>query len=366
MSSPKQVLVVTTSDLGEIKIIKHLKPVSAHVVAGTNVFSDFAASFTDFFGGRSGSYQKQLSSLYDEAIERIKISAFEIGANCVLGLKVDIDEISGKGKAMFMITCVGTAAIAEIISKPISKIDTNQKFENVSIEKINILRKRNKVVQEANEPNWRIDDELWDFLTDNQIEEVFPAMVNKYKGLVASYQVDSAHSFYKRMVNYLNNFPENKKSDILYLAVFNEKDKKIAKDLSDIIKELQILDLKLIYNVLLNDDPENQKRVVQMLAYDKAFYDKEDIIELKNIRGLIIDKFKEIGVRSTKKQLLSSKERDIWTCQCGQSNEFTIGDGNYCTKCGNNIYGFKNGELSPNNAIDVIDQKIELISHFVI
>ncbi|WP_295717398.1 heavy metal-binding domain-containing protein [Mucilaginibacter sp.] len=366
MSSPKQVLVVTTSDLGEIKIIKHLKPVSAHVVAGTNVFSDISALVTDFFGGRSGSYQRQLSSLYDEAIERIKISAFEIGANCVLGLKVDIDEISGKGMAMFMITCVGTAAIAEIISKPISNIDTNQKFENVSIEKINILRKKNKIVQEANEPNWQIDDESWDFLTDNQIEEVFPAIVNKYKSLVASYQVDSARSLYKRMVNYLSNFPENKKSDILYLAVFNEKDKKIAKDLSDIIKELQILDLKLIYNVLLNDDLENQKRAVQMLAYDKAFYDKEDITDLKNIRGVIIDKFKEIGVRSTKKQLLSSKEKDIWTCQCEQSNDYTVGDGNYCTKCGNNIYGFKTGELSPNTAIDVIDQKIELISHFVI
>ena len=112
MVSPKQILVATTSDLGDVKIIKHLKPVSAHVVAGTNVFSDLAASFTDIFGGRSESYQKQLASLYDEAVERIKVAAFEIGANCVLGLKVDIDEISGKGKAMFMITSIGTAAIA--------------------------------------------------------------------------------------------------------------------------------------------------------------------------------------------------------------------------------------------------------------
>lgn len=35
MVSPKQILVVTTSGLGDVKIIKHLKPVS---VAGAQYF----------------------------------------------------------------------------------------------------------------------------------------------------------------------------------------------------------------------------------------------------------------------------------------------------------------------------------------
>jgi uncharacterized protein YbjQ (UPF0145 family)/CDGSH-type Zn-finger protein len=364
MASPKHVTVVTTSDLGDFKIIKHIKPVSAHVVAGTNAFSDLAASFNDFFGGRSESYQRQLISLYDEAIERIKISAFEIGANCVLGLKIDIDEISGKGKSMFMITAVGTAAIAEIENKANTVNDLDVKLENVSIDKIRTLKKRNKILQESSLPNWQIDDDLWDFLTDNQIDEVFPALVNKYRNHLANFQPDLANSFYRRMVNYLNNFPDEKKSDILYSAVFKETDKKIAQYLSDIINELQILDLKLVLNVLLNEEFENQKKAMRMLIYDKAFYNKEDLTDLKKIRETIISKFEEVGTRSTKKQLLSSKEKDIWICQCGQSNE--IPDEVYCSRCGKNIYGFKIDELSPHKAVKLIDDKIELISHFIL
>ena len=96
MLNPKDVLITTTSTVDGLKIKKYLKPVSAHIVAGTNLFSDFFASFSDVFGGRSNTYQKQLASLYNEATERIKFAAYEIGANYIVGLNIDMDEISRK------------------------------------------------------------------------------------------------------------------------------------------------------------------------------------------------------------------------------------------------------------------------------
>ena len=363
MVSPKQILVATTSYLGEVKIIKHLKPESAHVVAGTNVFSDLAASFTDIFGERSESYQKQLASLYDEAVERIKVAAFEIGANCVLGLKVDIDEISGKGKAMFMITSIGTAAIAEIDNKITTQDDSNSKLENVSIQKLRVLKKKNKILRDAGLPNWQIDDELWDFITENQVDEVFPSLINLYKGQLNNYQTEIADNLYKRMVIYLSNFPDERRKEMIYQAVFQEDDRKIVKNLSNIIERFELLDLKRILNILINGKVEEQKKAILMLTYDKAFYNNEDLVDLQKIKELISDKFNEVGTRSTKKQLLSSKEKEIWICTCGQSNE--IENSTYCTKCGNNIYGFKNDELSPDIAIKIIDQKVKLISHFI-
>jgi uncharacterized protein YbjQ (UPF0145 family) len=361
MLSPKQVLVVTTSDLGDLKITNYLKPVSAHVVAGTNVFSDLAASLTDFFGGRSGSYQKQLASLYDEAIERIKFSAFELGANCVLGLKVDIDEISGKNKAMFMITAVGTAAIAEVSNKSQQLFGSDVKLENVSVEKINTHRRKNQVIKESNAEYWGITDDIWDFISDNQIEEVFPALIRKYKGFLTNLQVDEAKNFFKKIMAYLERFPEDKKRDIIYLAVFNENDEKVARDLSLLINEYRLLDLKLVYNVLVNDDFENQKKVLRMLTYDKPFYNKEDIADLEKIKVLIGEKFKEKGIRSMRKQLLSSKEKEVWLCDCGQSGDIDA----HCTKCGKDIYGFKAVDVSPEKAIAIIDQKTALIAYFV-
>ena len=145
MANPKDILVITTSSVEGLKIKQYLKPISAHIVAGTNLFSDFLASFSDVFGGRSQSYQKQLTSLYNEATDRIKLAAYEIGANCVIGLNIDLDEISGKGKSMFMITALGTAVILEkeefLKSSPGI---TAEKLENVALDKIDTLRLKMK------------------------------------------------------------------------------------------------------------------------------------------------------------------------------------------------------------------------------
>ncbi len=359
----KQVIVVTTSDLGENKILRYLKPVSAHVVAGTNVFSDLAASFTDFFGGRSESYQKQLTSLYNEAIERIKIAAFELGANCVLGLKVDIDEISGKNKAMFMITAVGTAVVVENLNKIQVGPLINSKSDIVSVEKINIQKRKNKVIEEARKEYWNPDDELWDFITDNQIEEVYPALVDKLRSFITSMQMDEAKAFYRRLVNYLSNLPDDRKRDLLYLSIFKENEKQTLRNLSAIISELQLLDIKLVNNAIQTYKLENKKKALRMLLYDKPFYNREDLVDFEELKSVINISFKELGTRSTKKTLLSSKEKEVWICVCGQSND--LADEKYCSKCGNDTYGFFQDEVSPEKAIALIDQKVVLINQFL-
>ncbi|MEZ7515735.1 YbjQ family protein [Flavobacterium frigidarium] len=140
MANLKDILVLTTSNTQGLTIVKHLKPVSAHLVAGTNIFSDFLGGLTDVFGGRSNSYQKQLSSLYDEAIELIKFNTYEIGGNCIIGLSIDMDEISGKGKSMFMLTAIGTAVVIQDEDKKLENSKANEKLENVGVERINNLR----------------------------------------------------------------------------------------------------------------------------------------------------------------------------------------------------------------------------------
>ena len=69
MRSPREILVTTTSTVDGFNIKQYLRPISSHVVAGTNFFSDFFASFTDVFDGRSGTYQNQLVSLYNESMK---------------------------------------------------------------------------------------------------------------------------------------------------------------------------------------------------------------------------------------------------------------------------------------------------------
>ena len=102
-------IITTTPTIEGRQIESYIGLSSANVVVGTNVFSDFFASITDVLGGRSSSYQNKLDKTYKTAIEEIELKASRMGADAVVGLKIDFNEISSKDKAMFMVSAVGTA-----------------------------------------------------------------------------------------------------------------------------------------------------------------------------------------------------------------------------------------------------------------
>jgi CDGSH-type Zn-finger protein len=104
-----------------------------------------------------------------------------------------------------------------------------------------------------------------------------------------------------------------------------------------------------------------QKRGIRITTYDKPFYGKQDKKDLQTIKDFINKTFVERGARTTKKQLLSSKEKEVWTCECGKTNDM----GNYCSNCHQDIYGFTADEVKPLAASNYIKQKIELISECV-
>jgi uncharacterized protein YbjQ (UPF0145 family) len=365
MASPKDILVITTSPAVEVKIKQYLKPISAHIVAGTNLFNDFFASFSDVFGGRSESYQKQLTSLYNEAIERLKFTAYEMGANCIIGLHIDLDEISGKGKSMFMITAIGTAVIIEkeMSAKHFSD-QINEKFENVGVDRIDTLRSKKAILKKADTGDLKLDDETWDFITTNQVDEIFTYLLKKYSEILPYEQTTPTpcNTFHKQLVNFIDNLPEGKKIELLYNHIATEKNEQLSLKLCIVVKELNLLDLNKSFELLKNNEFEIKKRGLWNLTYDKPFYNKEDIDNFRVIKEFIQNTFIERGTRTTKKQLLSSKEKEVWTCECGKANNEI---GAYCSSCNKDIYGFKQTETKPSIIESFIQQKIELISEFI-
>ena len=356
MANPKDILVITTSATDGLKIKKHLKPVSAHVVAGTNLFSDFLGGFSDVFGGRSDSYQKQLTSLYNEAIERIKYNAHEIGANCVIGLSIDMDEISGKGKSMFMLTAIGTAVVIEKDEKPKTSITTNEKFENVGIERINNLRQRKNILIKAIKETLAYDDETWEFITSNQVDEIFPYIMksNEYFGT----------AFNIKFINYMSSLDEEKAIDLLYNQILNEKRNEMSIYLSTVIKELNLFDYKRTMILLKSLYFVKQKIGLIISNYDKPFYDKNDVENLNSIKDFILNNFKERGKKSIRPKSLLKEEKEIWKCtECGSDSNNDIGKP--CSNCFKDIYGFEVTEINPKKAVALIEQKIELINEYL-
>lgn len=106
-------IVTTTNSIEGYTVKRFLGVVNANVVIGTNLFSDIAASLTDVFGGRSGSYKSKLNTIYDEVMKELTEKAKSYHADAIVGLHVDFDEVSGGGKSMFMVSASGTAVTLE-------------------------------------------------------------------------------------------------------------------------------------------------------------------------------------------------------------------------------------------------------------
>lgn len=132
------VIIVNTESIIGAEITKYYGTISSNVVIGVNLFSELFTSLTDIVGGNSGTYEKKMQSLYNEGINKLAKKARWYGANCILGLRVNIDEISGKGKDMLMISMVGTAVSIEdrknIISYKDPEIVLSDKLLHLQLE----------------------------------------------------------------------------------------------------------------------------------------------------------------------------------------------------------------------------------------
>lgn len=109
MSQHSQVLVTTTDNVEDHKVVMYLGIVSGEAIMGTNVFKDFFAGISDIVGGRSGTYEKSLREAKELAIEQMKEEAYNLGAHAVVAVDLDYEVIGGDSKTMLMVSANGTA-----------------------------------------------------------------------------------------------------------------------------------------------------------------------------------------------------------------------------------------------------------------
>ena len=107
-------LLTTTSTIDGKKIKEYRGVVFGEVVNGVNFLKDFTAGITNFIGGRATEYEKELVDTRADAINEMIQRAEKIGANAVIGIKVDYEPITiGENGSMLTVTVSGTAVIVE-------------------------------------------------------------------------------------------------------------------------------------------------------------------------------------------------------------------------------------------------------------
>ena len=105
-------LVTTTPTLEGRQIIEYKGIVFGEVVAGVDFIKDFAAGLTNFFGGRSNSYEGELIEARQNALAEMQQRAAQMGANAVVGVDVDY-EVLGQANNMLMVIASGTAVVVQ-------------------------------------------------------------------------------------------------------------------------------------------------------------------------------------------------------------------------------------------------------------
>jgi uncharacterized protein YbjQ (UPF0145 family) len=349
-------IVSTTSTLQAWEIEQYLGPVSVHLVAGTNLFSDWMAGWTDVFGGRSGTYGKQLSSLYQEASALLQREAARRGGNAIVGLSLDFDEISAQGKSMFMLNGVGTAVrVSRSLEQRRDDADPGAPLQ---ADRMAVLRRRNRILRSLGDGTLEFNDSNWDFIIAHQVVECAPAVLALLRG---SWLPEELTVIQDRVRNYVSNLPPADARDVLYRALSElggEGSSRMVTMCMQLVAELNLLDYERVRSLLAHPDPAVRMRVVRLLVADRPEYGRGDIEELARLRRDVAEAFPPRWRQVQKKSLFSAAEKDAWSCSCGRTLAI---DATVCGSCERDRHGFAHDGLKLADAFRFIDEKLAVL-----
>lgn len=82
--------------------------VTSQSVIGTGLVSEIAASWTDFFGKESNSFNLKIKKGEENCMNQLRTKAILMEAHAIIGTDIDYSEL-GSGKGMIMVCMAGTA-----------------------------------------------------------------------------------------------------------------------------------------------------------------------------------------------------------------------------------------------------------------
>jgi uncharacterized protein YbjQ (UPF0145 family) len=339
--------VSTTNNVENGTIKKYLDVVSANVVVGTHFFSDFAASFTDVFGGRSNTYQSKLQLVYDEAVKEIQRNAKEIGANGIVGLKMDVGELSGKGKSMLMVSAIGTAVL---ISFNETTKQTIKDGDRIRVNELQAEIKKRAIIKKVRQEKFKLDESDWEHLLSHDTNEIIGELLVAYcEGGYYDYNTAQTISYgvsEDRILQYLSAIDKDIVEQKLYeMAVSGHN------VILDLIKNLNLFSANRVLALI---DSGNIGTAISLLSANQSYYDEKDIQDYRKILDKL-NNLPDTGEIKKKKGLIS-KEKDIYCCTNGHENSI---DNTFCNTCNIDIKGLNIHEVK---SIKQFEEKVSALS----
>jgi uncharacterized protein YbjQ (UPF0145 family) len=105
-------MIVTTPTIPGYRIKKVLGVVTGLTPRTRGVVGKFVAGVESILGGEVTAFTSELEKARVEAIQRVKMKAFDIGANAIVGLDLETSDV-GIQLGIVVISATGTAVIIE-------------------------------------------------------------------------------------------------------------------------------------------------------------------------------------------------------------------------------------------------------------
>ena len=109
-SGEDHVLVSTTNDIAGYRIVRHVGLVRGITVRSRSVLGNFAGGIQSFFGGRLSVFVNLAETARQEAFEHMVEHATQAGANAVIAMRYDANEIMD---GITEVLAYGTAVVVE-------------------------------------------------------------------------------------------------------------------------------------------------------------------------------------------------------------------------------------------------------------
>jgi uncharacterized protein YbjQ (UPF0145 family) len=350
--STSKVFVTTTPSLDGWEIETYLGPVFSHIVAGTGFFSDFAASFSDVFGGRSQSYQKQLSEINSEAIELLKKKTSLLGGNLILGLKIDHDEISGKAKQMFMVTASGTAARG--IQKSLSK-GSEQHQQYLTLDALEIGLRKMTITAKSQTLPLALSDDEWKFVTDNQVHEIASQVLLDIQ-LYRKKEGAQVEGFMETRQAYFLALPSIHSVPILYGSLTESE--LVFPFVRDVIFKGDLFDFESIFLLLSTGPISVQRWALDLVRANKPYYEPSDIESFTRLCDVIKATFTNKVEFIEEQSRFTSTVKLKWQCECGTKNDKDLPR---CSSCSRDVFGFTAHASTPDTICKLIESRIAIL-----
>jgi uncharacterized protein YbjQ (UPF0145 family) len=103
-------MVTTNIELNGYKVIKSIGIVRGITVRSRSLFGNIAGGFQTLFGGRISIYRELCEKTREEAFQYMLQHAEEKGANAIINMRYDANEVMG---GVTEVLAYGTAVIAE-------------------------------------------------------------------------------------------------------------------------------------------------------------------------------------------------------------------------------------------------------------